>query len=120
MAVGIGGVAYVSLYVDDVAVTRRFYADVLGLAVVEQGDWGLVLRAGSIDLFVHPRGDHARQHVEITFDVDDADAAIHALGRAGVRVVDEPADREWGDRDGAVEDPDGNTVYLRTGSEQPA
>jgi uncharacterized glyoxalase superfamily protein PhnB len=32
----------------------------------------------------------------------------------GIRVLDEVADRGWGDRDGAVADPDGNTIYLRS------
>jgi lactoylglutathione lyase len=103
------GLAYVSLYADDLQASRRFYGDLLGLPVVDEGDWGLVLRAGPVDVFVHSRGDAPTQHVEMTFDVRDVDAAIDTLRAAGVPVVDEPADREWSDRDGAVADPDGKS-----------
>jgi hypothetical protein len=48
-----------------------------------------------VDLFLHPRGESpSRQHVEMTFDVADVDAAIERLRRAGVPVLEEPADRE--------------------------
>jgi uncharacterized glyoxalase superfamily protein PhnB len=50
----------------------------------------------------------------MTFDVDDADTAIAELKARGVRVLEEASDRDWGDGDGAVEDPDGNVVYLRS------
>lgn len=50
----------------------------------------------------------------MTFNVANVDTAIAELAAAGVRVVEQPTDRDWGDRDGAVEDPDGNVVYLRS------
>ena len=108
------GLAYLSMYVDDISASRRFYSDLLGLKVVEEGDWGIVVRKGGVSLFLHARQGQPRQHVELTFDVDDVDAAVGALRRQGIRVVDEPSVREWGDRDGAVADPDGNVVYLRS------
>jgi catechol 2,3-dioxygenase-like lactoylglutathione lyase family enzyme len=113
--------AYLTLYVDDLAASRRFYAELLGLPVSNERDWGLVLRAGDVELFLHPRGDSpSRQHLEMTFDVADVDAAIERLRRLGVPVPEEPADREWGDRDAAVTDPDSNTIYLRTRSSPPS
>jgi lactoylglutathione lyase len=112
-SLAVDGLAYLSLYVDDLAASRRFYVHLLGLPIVDEGDWGLVLRAGTVDLFLDVRRDILPQHVELTFDVRQVDAAIAALRRAGVTVLEEPTDREWGDRDGAVVDPDGNLVYLR-------
>jgi Glyoxalase/Bleomycin resistance protein/Dioxygenase superfamily len=49
----------------------------------------------------------------MTFDVDDADSAIGALKAKGIPVLEDP-DRDGGDRDGSVQDPDGNVVYLRS------
>jgi lactoylglutathione lyase len=43
---------------------------------------------------------------------DDVDAEIETLRKAGVEVVKEPADREWGERMGSVADPDGNEICL--------
>jgi catechol 2,3-dioxygenase-like lactoylglutathione lyase family enzyme len=110
------GMAYLSLYVNDVRGSRGFYGDLLGLPIVSDGDWGIVLDAGGVQLFLHPResGSETEQRVEMTFDVDDADTAIAELKARGVRVLEEASDRDWGDRDGAVEDPDGNVVYLRS------
>ncbi|GAA4594728.1 VOC family protein [Planotetraspora phitsanulokensis] len=43
---------------------------------------------------------------------DDCDAAIAELRDAGVPVLREPADQEWGERMAMVEDPDGNRVLV--------
>ena len=111
-----GRLAYLSLYVNDVRESRTFYADLVGLPIVSDEDWGVVLDAGGVQLFLHPgRDPQAPQHLEMTFSVGDVDAAIGDLAAVGVRVVEQPTDRDWGDRDGAVEDPDGNVVYLRSG-----
>jgi lactoylglutathione lyase len=112
--VNVIGLAYVSMYVDDLAASRRFYAELLGFEVVQEGDWGVNVHKGDVGILLHPRQGQPMQHLELTFDVDDADAAVDALRRQNVPVVEEPSDRVWGDRDGAVADPDGNVVYLRT------
>jgi lactoylglutathione lyase len=118
--VNVNGLAYLSMYVGDLSASRRFYAELLGLDVVDEGEWGIVVRKGDVGLFLHGRQDNPVQHLELTFDVDDADVAVEALRSQGIQVVDEPSDREWGDRDGAVADPDGNVVYLRsTGARTP-
>lgn len=106
--------AYLSLYVRDLNASRRFYGDYLGLPVVQDEDWGVILAPGDVSLFLHPGEMTDAQHVELTFDVDDAEAMVAALRERGIPVLDEVANREWGDRDGAVADPDGNTVYLRS------
>jgi lactoylglutathione lyase len=43
---------------------------------------------------------------------DDVDAEIEALREAGVEIVREPEDMEWGERMAAVRDQDGNEIYL--------
>jgi uncharacterized glyoxalase superfamily protein PhnB len=44
--------------------------------------------------------------------VDDCDATVERLRAAEVAVVEEPADKPWGERIARVLDPDGNTVIL--------
>ena len=108
--------AYLSIYVSDLDNSRRFYCDLLGLPILRQEAWGAVVQAGEVELFLHPL-DHVAepdQRLELTFDVDDADEAVADLRAHGMRVIEEVADRDWGDRDGAVVDPDGNVVYLRS------
>jgi lactoylglutathione lyase len=43
---------------------------------------------------------------------DDVDADIAALREAGVEIIREPEDTDWGERMAAVNDPDGNGIYL--------
>jgi lactoylglutathione lyase len=43
---------------------------------------------------------------------DDVDAEIASLRAAGVEVVQEPVDEEWGERMATVADPDGNAIYI--------
>jgi uncharacterized glyoxalase superfamily protein PhnB len=43
---------------------------------------------------------------------DNVDAEIARLRDAGVEIVKEPEDQEWGERMAAVADPDGNEIYI--------
>jgi PhnB protein len=46
--------------------------------------------------------------------VPDVDAVFQRAVQAGATSLAAPADRPWGDRDGAVKDPGGNTWYITT------
>ena len=46
--------------------------------------------------------------------VDDADARFQRAGEAGAEVIMEPVDQFYGDRQGAVKDPCGNSWYIAT------
>jgi lactoylglutathione lyase len=56
---------------------------------------------------------------ELFVYVEDVDATIAALQRAGVSVVREPADMPWGERVGFVTDPEGNLVSLAAPRSSP-
>ena len=43
---------------------------------------------------------------------DDVDDEVTRLREAGVSVVSEPTDEEWGERVATVVDPDGNQIYI--------
>lgn len=105
-----------TIHVNDLRASKAFYADLLGLPLTTDEEWGVVLEVGDVRLFLHAADAAlgARQHLEMTFDVDDADSAIAALKAKGIPVLEEREDRDWRDRDGVVQDPDGNVVYLRS------
>ena len=107
------GLAYISLFVADLGRSKEFYSGLLGLPLVNDEEWGATVQAGPVQLMLHPREDRTQQDVELVFDVTELDSAFEELRAAGVQVLEQPQAREWGDKDGAVADPDGNRVYLR-------
>jgi lactoylglutathione lyase len=105
--------AFPIFHTPDIARAAGFYVDRLGFderyripgfVVVALGSFSLGL-AESVE--VDPPGRAA-----LWLYAEDVDAEIEALREAGVEVVREPADQEWGERMGAVADPDGNEVFL--------
>lgn len=107
------GLAYISLFVEDVDRSKEFYVGALGLPLLTDDEWGATLQAGPVQLMIHPREGRTQRDVELVFDVVKLDEAFEELRAAGIEVLEEPQAREWGDKDGAVADPDGNRVYLR-------
>jgi uncharacterized glyoxalase superfamily protein PhnB len=54
----------------------------------------------------------AAGRVALWLYTDELDAQVEVLRSAGVPVLTEPHDEVWGERVAAVQDPDGNTVWL--------
>ena len=46
--------------------------------------------------------------------VADADEVVRRAVSAGAKIIDEPEDREWGDRCGGIEDPFGHVWWVGT------
>jgi catechol 2,3-dioxygenase-like lactoylglutathione lyase family enzyme len=97
--------------------SRRFYRDVLGLAVYREfgpvDDPGVVffLGQGLLEVSGHgpgPSGDP----VMIWLQVRDVRAEHHRLAGAGARVLREPAVEPWGLSEMWIEDPDGVRIVL--------
>ena len=107
------GLAYLSLFVADLSASKDFYSRILSLPLVDDEEWGVTVQAGAVQLMLHPREGRAQEDVELVFNVDDVDAAFDELRAAGASILEEPQVRAWGDKDGAVADPDGNRIYLR-------
>jgi catechol 2,3-dioxygenase-like lactoylglutathione lyase family enzyme len=101
----------------DLARSRRFYQDVLGLAIYREfgspAHPGVVffLGPGFLEVSGHPAG--ARGHsVMIWLQVRDVKAEYERLAAAGVRILREPATEPWGLTEMWVEDPDGVRIVL--------
>jgi catechol 2,3-dioxygenase-like lactoylglutathione lyase family enzyme len=97
--------------------SRRFYRDVLGLAVYREfgpaDDPGLVFFLGQGMLEVSGHGpDASRGPVMIWLQVRDVRAEHGRLAAAGVRVLREPAEEPWGLTEMWIEDPDGVRIVL--------
>ena len=112
----------VMLFVEHLERAKWFYGDVLRLEPEEVSDDFASYRAGAASIQLHPAGEPrpgvvlgragAGAQIQITFEVDDVDAAVEHLRALGVEVFDEPDDRPWGKRDAGVYDPDGNEIYV--------
>jgi glyoxylase I family protein len=122
----LNGIHHVAIIASDYAISRRFYTETLGLAVIaethraERDSWKLDLKIGDaqIELFsfpnppLRPTRPEARGLRHLAFSVDDLDAAVARLEGAGVACepirLDELTDRRFT----FFQDPDGLPLEL--------
>lgn len=115
------GVGAITLFVDDLAVTKAFYADVFRLPLIHEDDDSVVFDFGNtvINLLttsaakelIDPAtpglpGDGPR--LQLTLEVVDVDAVSAELVAHGVELLNGPMDRPWGIRTASFQDPDGH------------
>lgn len=111
----------ITLFVEDLPPTKKFYQDVFGLevvfedevsAVVKFGDLMInLLQAAEADELIEPArvaGRDSGSRVLLTIAVEDAHAVCAELQRHGVTLLNGPIDRPWGRRTAAFADPAGN------------
>jgi catechol 2,3-dioxygenase-like lactoylglutathione lyase family enzyme len=97
--------------------SRRFYRDVLGLAVYREfgppADPGLVffLGPGFLEVSGRPTGPPGNAMM-MWLQVRDVRAEHQRLAAAGVRVLREPMAEPWGLIEMWIEDPDGVRIVL--------
>src|SRR5690349_3396543 len=97
--------------------SRRFYRDLLGLAVYREfgppDDPGLVFFPGQglLEVSGHTAGPPGSS-VMIWIQVRDVHAEHGRLAAAGVRILREPVPEPWGLTEMHIEDPDGIRIIL--------
>ena len=101
----------------DLARSRRFYRDVLGLAIYREfgpaDDPGMVFFLGQGFLEVSgPAATPPGRSVMIWIQVRDVRAEHARLAAAGVRISREPLAEPWGLIEMWIEDPDGIRIVL--------
>ena len=111
----------ITLFVEDLDTTKRFYQTTFELPVVFEDANSAVFKIGGtlINLLkiecanelVEPaqvaRRDAGSRHV-FSIEVDDVDAMCAKLTARGVRLLNGPMDRPWGIRTASFQDPAGH------------
>ena len=120
----VGGIRAITLFVEDLAETKRFYGEVFGLRVVhEDGDSVVfdfgnalvnLLRSEAAVELVEPAevGEPGGVRAEFTIEVDDVDALCVELRARGVDLLNGPMDRPWGLRTASFRDPGGHVWEI--------
>ena len=116
-----GGIAAVTLFVEDLESAKRFYQDVFDLPVFYEDTNSAVFKFGDtlINLLrateapgliapapVAPPAAGAR--FQFTLGVQDVDATCERLRERGVELLNGPMDRPWGIRTASFRDPGGH------------
>jgi catechol 2,3-dioxygenase-like lactoylglutathione lyase family enzyme len=111
----------ITLFVEELDATKRFYRTTFGLPVVFENENSAVFKMGgtlinllkieSANELIEPaqvaRRDAGSRHV-FTIEVDDVDTMCTALTARGVTLLNGPMDRPWGIRTASFQDPAGN------------
>jgi catechol 2,3-dioxygenase-like lactoylglutathione lyase family enzyme len=99
----------------DVAAARRFYHDILGLDVLMDHGW--IATYGSrqkmaVQISFAAQGGSGTPVPDLSIEVDDLDAALERVTKAGLRIEYGPADEPWGVRRFYVRDPFGKLINI--------
>lgn len=120
-----GGIAAITLFVEDVDEAKRFYGEVFGLPVTFEDEHSAVFAFGEtlVNLLsateapelVEPARVATREdgvRFQFTLAVDDVDATCEELRRRAVELLNGPVDRPWGIRTASFRDPAGHVWEI--------
>ena len=115
------GIGAITLFVEDLAISREFYRHVFGLPVVFEDEDSAVFAFGGtlVNLLTEPAAREliepavvaAREggsRLQLTINVEDVDATCAELAKRGVTLLSGPIDRPWGVRTASFVDPSGH------------
>jgi catechol 2,3-dioxygenase-like lactoylglutathione lyase family enzyme len=116
-----GGIAAITLFVEDLAAAKRFYSDVFQLPVFFEDDNSTVFKFGDTLVNLLEASEalalvapatvatpDAGVRFQFTLGVDDVDAIVDELKSRGVELLNGPMDRPWGIRTASFRDPAGH------------
>jgi catechol 2,3-dioxygenase-like lactoylglutathione lyase family enzyme len=99
----------------DIAAAKRFYQDVLGLELVMDQGWIATYGSSeqmSVQITFASQGGSGTPTPDLSIEVDDVDAALERMRRAGFVIEYGPANEPWGVRRFYVRDPFGKLVNI--------
>ncbi|KES06287.1 glyoxalase [Streptomyces toyocaensis] len=116
-----GNIGAITLFVEDLEATKRFYVEVFDLPVTFEDDDSAVfgfgntlinlLRTAAAGELIDPApvaGPDSGSRVQLTLAVADVDAKCEELAARGVTLLNGPMDRPWGIRTASFRDPGGH------------
>lgn len=116
-----GAIAAITLFVEDLEASKRFYQDVFDTELKFEDEASAVfafggtlinlLRITAADELIGPAVVAPREagsRLQFTLDVEDVDAMCAELARRGVELINGPMDRPWGVRTACFADPAGH------------
>lgn len=115
------GISAITLFVEDLEATKRFYREVFGLALTfEDGNSAVfnfgntiinLLKTTAASELIAPAGVAERDtgsRIQLTLPVHDVDEMCKELAARGVTLLNGPMDRPWGIRTASFRDPGGH------------
>ena len=117
----LGKLDVITLFVEDLPASKRFYTEVFGLEVVWEDEVSAVVRFSNllVNLLAVTEAPTLVEPVPVappggsrallTIEVDDANAVIAQLAAHGVSLLNGPIDRPWGLRTINFVDPSGHS-----------
>lgn len=99
----------------DIDAAKRFYEGVLGLDILMNHGW-LVTYGNSakmtVQIGIASEGGSGTDVPDLSIEVDDVEAALQRMRKAGYAIVYGPADEPWSVRRFFVRDPFGKLVNI--------
>jgi catechol 2,3-dioxygenase-like lactoylglutathione lyase family enzyme len=104
-----------NIHAENLAAARRFYGSIFGLEPLM--DLGWIVTYGSqdkmgIQVSIATQGGSGTPTPDISIEVDDIDAALKSVRKAGFPIDYGPVDEPWGVRRFYVRDPFGKLVNV--------
>jgi catechol 2,3-dioxygenase-like lactoylglutathione lyase family enzyme len=99
----------------EIAAAKRFYQDVLGLDVLMDHGWLVTYGSRAkmqVQISFASEGGSGTPTPDLSIEVDDVDAALQRMKKAGFKITYGPADEPWGVRRFFVRDPYGRLVNI--------
>jgi catechol 2,3-dioxygenase-like lactoylglutathione lyase family enzyme len=115
------GIDAITLFVEDLEMTKAFYRRAFGLPIHYEDDNSAVFNFGGLLInllrvseapeLIQPAavaGSDTGSRFQFTIGVDDVDAMCADLASRGVELLNGPIDRPWGIRTASFRDPAGH------------
>lgn len=99
----------------DIAAAKTFYQDVLGLDLMMDHGWIRTYGSNeemSVQISIASQGGSETPTPELSIEVDNVDAALEGMKRAGFPIEYGPVDEPWGVRRFYVRDPFGKLINI--------
>ena len=106
---------YVKLWAVNFDQEKNLYKEILGLPVEQENDNFIMFDTKGSRLAFHRLKKASRldrQTIELHLEVDDVDEVYSSLQHKGIKFMDKPANRPWGNRMASFRDPEGYVVEI--------